>query len=71
MDTLKKRRFEFIDEDVYQLLGKRMKQKLSDYREQYRLCILKEKRINTLKKQGSFVSKIFMGSSFNEIVKSA
>ena len=27
--------------------------------------------INTLKKQGSFVSKIFMGSSFNEIVKSA
>ncbi len=23
---------------------------------------------NTLKKQGSFVSKIFMGSSFNEIV---
>ena len=26
---------------------------------------------NTLKKQGSFVSKIFMGSSFNEIVKSA
>ena len=51
MDTLKKRRFEFIDEDVYQLLGKRMKQKLSDYREQYRLCILKEKRINTLKKQ--------------------
>ena len=26
---------------------------------------------NTLKKQGSFVSKIFMGSSFNEIVKNA
>ena len=26
---------------------------------------------NTLKEQGSFVSKIFMGSSFNEIVKSA
>ena len=26
---------------------------------------------NTLKKQGSFVSKIFMGSSFNEIVKIA
>ena len=26
---------------------------------------------NILKKQGSFVSKIFMGSSFNEIVKSA
>ena len=27
--------------------------------------------INTLKKQGSFISKIFMGSSFNEIVKIA
>ena len=26
---------------------------------------------NTLKKQGNFVSKIFMGSSFNEIVSSA
>ena len=26
---------------------------------------------NTLKKQGSFVSKIFMGSSFNEIVQNA
>ena len=26
---------------------------------------------NILKKQGSFVSKIFMGLSFNEIVKSA
>ena len=27
--------------------------------------------VNTLKKQGIFVSKIFMGSSFNEIVKIA
>ncbi len=27
--------------------------------------------VNTLKKQGSFVSKIFMGSSFNEIVEIA
>ena len=26
---------------------------------------------NTLKKQGNFVSKIFMGSSFNEIVSNA
>ena len=26
---------------------------------------------NTLKKQGNFVSKIFMGSSFNEIVEIA
>mgnify|MGYP001238078685 FL=1 len=26
---------------------------------------------NTIKKQGSFVSKIFMGSSFNEIIKTA
>ena len=51
MDTLQKRRFEFIDEDTYQLLDKKMKKKLTDYREQYRLCILKDKRINTLKKQ--------------------
>ena len=49
MDTLKKRRFEFIDEDVYKVLDKSMKKKLTDYREQYRVCILKEKRINTLK----------------------
>ena len=48
MDTLLKRRFEFIDEDTYQLLDKKMKKKLTDYREQYRLCILKKKRINTL-----------------------
>jgi len=27
--------------------------------------------VNTLKKQGSFISKIFMGSSFNEIVEIA
>jgi len=51
MDTLQKRRFEFIDEDTYKHLDKRMKKQLTDYREQYRLCVLKEKRINTLQKQ--------------------
>ena len=51
MDTLKKRRFDFINEKTFNLLDKKMKKNLSDYREQYRLCILKEKRINSLKKQ--------------------
>ena len=49
MDTLKKRRFDFINEKTFNLLDKKMKKSLTDYREQYRLCILKEKRINTLK----------------------
>jgi len=48
MDTLMKRRFEFIDEDTYQLLDKKMRNNLLKYREQYRLCRMKEKRINTL-----------------------
>ena len=43
-----KRRFEFIDEDTYQLLDKKMRNNLLKYREQYRLCRMKEKRINTL-----------------------
>jgi len=51
MDTLKKRRFEFINDKTFNLLDKKMKKNLTDYREQYRLCVLKEKRINTLKKQ--------------------
>ena len=51
MDTLKKRRFDFIKDETFKLLSKTQKKKLDEYREQYRLCVLKEKRINTLKKQ--------------------
>ena len=51
MDTLKKRRFDFIKDETFKLLSKTQRKKLDEYREQYRLCVLKEKKINTLKKQ--------------------
>ena len=51
MSLIEKRRFDFIPKEVYDDLDKDVLSKLKGYREQYRLCILKEKKINSLKKQ--------------------
>ena len=50
MNGLRKERFEFIPEELYIDLDKEVLQFLLDYREKYRLFVLKQKRIDTLTK---------------------
>ena len=50
MEILEKRfRFEFIPTELYDNLDDRVRKDLEDYREKYRLVVLKQKRIDTLK----------------------
>ena len=50
MDELKRRkRFDFIPQELYEKLDDEVRKNLEDYREKYRLTVLKQKRIETLK----------------------
>ena len=51
MNGLRKKRFEFIPEELYKNLDKEVRKNLLDYREKYRLVVLKQKRIDTLNKK--------------------
>jgi len=47
----KKEGFEFIPEELYKNLDKEVRKNLLDYREKYRLFVLKQKRVDTLNKK--------------------
>ncbi len=52
MEVLEKRfRFEFIPTELYDNLDDRVRKDLEDYREKYRLVVLKQKRVDTLTKK--------------------
>ncbi len=60
MEKLQKRfRFEFIPKELYGSLGDEELKNLKDYREKYRLVVLKQKRIDTLTKELKEQRKLF------------